>query len=92
MVDKPHTSLYTEATRPAMYRALKYWGKKPHNIWNEIIRKYSKTNDVVFDPFAGSGLTFFEGIRAGRIPVVDDMEIAPNDFCSHGERREAADG
>lgn len=69
---------YTETTGPAMYRALKYWGKKPHNIWNEIICEYSKPNDIVFDPFAGSGLTFFECIRAGRFPIVCDINPMTN--------------
>ena len=69
---------YKETSRPAMYRALKYWGKKPHNIWNEIICEYSKPNDVVFDPFAGSGLTFFESIKAGRFPVVCDINPLTN--------------
>ena len=67
-----------ESTRPAMYRALKYWGKKPHNIWNEIICEYSKPNDIVFDPFAGSGLTFFECIKAGRFPIVSDINPLTN--------------
>ncbi len=70
---KRNENRYLETTRPAMYRALKYWGKKPHNIWNEIICEYSKPNDVIFDPFAGSGLTFFESIKAGRIPIVSDI-------------------
>ena len=69
---------YLETSRPAMYRALKYWGKKPHNIWNEIICEYSKPNDIVFDPFAGSGLTFFECIKAGRFPIVSDINPLTN--------------
>ena len=56
-----------------MYRALKYWGKKPHNIWNELICEYSEQGHIVFDPFAGSGLTFFESIKAGRFPIVNDI-------------------
>ena len=31
-----------EQTRPAIYRIMKYWGKKPHNIWRKYIEKYSK--------------------------------------------------
>ena len=64
---------YSETTRPTMYRALKYWGKKPHNIWNKLICEYSNPKDIVFDPFAGSGLTFFECINAGRFPIISDI-------------------
>lgn len=64
---------YQETTRPAIYRALKYWGKKPHNIWGMLINEYSKPNDIVFDPFAGSALTFFESVRFGRKPIICDV-------------------
>ena len=30
---------FPEDTRPAIYSAMKYWGKKPHNIWHEYIKK-----------------------------------------------------
>ena len=62
-----------EATRPTLYRGLKYWGKKPHNIWQNIIKKNTEIGDVVYDPFAGSALTFFESIKIGRKPVIADI-------------------
>lgn len=65
--------IMTEETRPTLYRGLKYWGKKPHNIWREIIQKHTKKGDIVYDPFAGSALTFFEAIKTGRKPVVADV-------------------
>ena len=30
-----------EAKRPPMYTAMKYWGKKPHNIWGAYIENYT---------------------------------------------------
>mgnify|MGYP004700279345 CR=1 FL=1 len=62
-----------EITRPTIYRTMKYWGKKPHNIWSSYIEKYSKRNDVVLDPFVGSGMTYFESIRLNRIPITIDL-------------------
>lgn len=62
-----------EITRPTLYRGLKYWGKKPHNIWREIILRNTNKKDIVYDPFAGSALTFFESIKIGRKPVVADI-------------------
>ncbi len=62
-----------ETTRPTLYRGLKYWGKKPHNIWREIIVKNTNSKDIVYDPFAGSALTFFESIKSGRKPVIADI-------------------
>ena len=62
-----------ETSRPTLYRAMKYWGKKPHNIWHELIKMNTKERDIVFDPFAGSALTFFEAIRANRKPIIADI-------------------
>ncbi|MEK2535795.1 DNA methyltransferase [Tetragenococcus halophilus] len=69
---------YIEATRPPLYRAMKYWGKKPHNIWSELIKKYTKPNDIVLDPFAGSGVSFLESIRLNRKPVAVDINPVSN--------------
>lgn len=69
-----------ETTRPTIYRVMKYWGKKPHNIWNSYIKKYTKKGDLVLDPFVGSGMTYFESIKAKRIPIT--MDINPiSDLC-----------
>ena len=62
-----------EDSRPTLYRALKYWGKKPHNIWRELIEAYTEVGDIVYDPFAGSALTFFEAIKIGRKPIIADI-------------------
>ena len=62
-----------EETRPTLYRVMKYWGKKPHNIWSSYIKKYSNKNDKVLDPFVGSGMTYFEAIKLKRIPVTIDL-------------------
>lgn len=62
-----------EETRPAIYRVMKYWGKKPHNIWRKYIEKYSKKGDIVLDPFVGSGMTYFESLKSNRIPITIDL-------------------
>ncbi|WP_255666905.1 DNA methyltransferase [Halanaerobium polyolivorans] len=65
--------MYKEEKRPAFYRNMKYWGKKPHNIWREIISENTKKNDIVLDPFLGSGVSFFESIKIDRIPIGIDI-------------------
>jgi len=62
-----------EETRPTLYRGLKYWGKKPHNIWRDIIEKNTVNGDIVYDPFAGTAITFFESLKIGRKPVIADI-------------------
>lgn len=62
-----------EDTRPPMYKAMKYWGRKPHNIWNDYIMHYCPENGVVLDPFMGSGISTFESMKAGRKIISTDL-------------------
>lgn len=62
-----------ERTRPQMYRFMKYWGKKPHNIFRAYIEHYSKENEIVLDAFAGIGICPFESIQANRKTIAVDL-------------------
>ena len=62
-----------EDTRPPIYTAMKYWGKKPHNIWASLIQNYCPPDGLVLDPFAGSAISAFESIRLGRKPLAFDI-------------------
>lgn len=62
-----------ETTRPAMYKAMKYWGKKPHNIWSQFIECYCPEGGIVLDPFSGSGVAAFEAVKLGRRAVSFDL-------------------
>jgi SAM-dependent methyltransferase len=52
---------------------MKYWGKKPHNIWRQFIEHYCPTGGLVVDPFVGSGIAAFEAVKAGRRAVALDL-------------------
>jgi SAM-dependent methyltransferase len=62
-----------ETTRPPLYTAMKYWGKKPHNIWREYIAAYTPADGLVFDPFCGSAVSAFEAAAIGRRAVAFDI-------------------
>ncbi|HEY0022961.1 MAG TPA: hypothetical protein VGB24_08625 [Longimicrobium sp.] len=62
-----------EGVRPPMYTAMKYWGKKPHNIWRQFIERYCPIGGVIMDPFAGSAMAAFEAIKAGRKAIALDL-------------------
>ena len=62
-----------EDSRPPMYKAMKYWGKKPHNIWQEFIECYCPENGVVLDPFVGSGVAAFESVVSNRRVIAFDI-------------------
>lgn len=62
-----------EGVRPPMYKAMKYWGRKPHNIWSDYIMHYCPENGVVLDPFVGSGIAAFESMKLGRKVIATDL-------------------
>ena len=62
-----------EETRPPIYTAMKYWGKKPHNIWRKYIENYTPKNGIYLDPFAGSGVSAFEAFKANRTAIAFDL-------------------
>lgn len=69
--DLDHASV--EGTRPAVYTAMKYWGKKPHNIWSEYISNYTPANGIYLDPFSGSATGALEAYRAGKKAIAFDL-------------------
>lgn len=71
--ETPVNHALVETTRPPLYRAIKYWGKKPHNIWREFIESYCPPGGVILDPFAGSAIAAFEAVKAGRKAIAFDL-------------------
>jgi len=57
-----------------MYLMHKYWARKPHNVVGEYIKHYSKENELVLDPFCGSGVTLIEAMRHKRKAIAVDLD------------------
>ncbi len=71
---RPHLNFaLVEDTRPPMYTAMKYWGKKPHNIWSQFIERYCPLKGTVLDPFAGSAIAAFEAVKIQRNAIAFDL-------------------
>ena len=70
-------------TDPQVYSTIyamhKYWAKKPHNLINEYIQKNSKKNDIVLDPFSGSGISLIESYNSKRKAI--GIDINPTAFA-----------
>jgi DNA methylase len=54
------------ATYTGIYSFHKYWGKKPSESIAYFIQQYTDTNDIVLDPFLGSGLISLECVSRKR--------------------------
>lgn len=71
---RPHLNYaLVEDTRPPMYTAMKYWGKKPHNIWSQFIERYCPPEGTVLDAFAGSAIAAFEAVKIQRKAIAFDL-------------------
>jgi len=59
---------------PPMYLLHKWWARKPHNVVRHYIEHYTAPDDLVLDPFHGSGPTVLESIRLGRRAIGFDLD------------------
>ncbi len=53
-----------------------YWSKKPHDAIREYIKHYTKPDDIVLDPFCGSGGTALAALMEGRAAIAIDLSPA----------------
>ncbi|MCX5804250.1 MAG: DNA methyltransferase, partial [Proteobacteria bacterium] len=56
-----------------MYLWHKYWSRKTWNVVAEFIKTYCPEEGIVFDPFAGSGITAMEALKSGRRAIICDL-------------------
>ena len=56
-----------------LYAMHKYWGKKPFNIMADFIKKYTLPDEIVLDPFCGSGVSVTEDVFNRRKGVGIDI-------------------
>lgn len=58
---------------PPEYLMHKYWARKPSNVVRKYIETYSERDDIVLDPFCGSGVAAIEAVRSGRRAIGIDL-------------------
>ena len=61
-----------------IYNMHSYWSKKPYGAVAQYIKHYTKTGDLILDPFCGSGGTILQALTAGRKAI--GIDILP--FCT----------
>jgi len=63
-LSKAHTPVYT------MHR---YFARRPWNVFEYLIKNYSRPGDIVYDPFCGGGVTVVEALRLRRRAIGVDL-------------------
>lgn len=69
------------------YMMHRYFARRPHNVFSELIKHYTQERDIILDPFCGGGVTVVEGLLLKRKVIgvdinplatfVTEMEIVP---------------
>lgn len=70
-----------------VYRMHRYFARRPYSVFAELVRHYSRPDDVILDPFCGGGVTLVEGVLQGRRVVGFDI----NPMAVNVTRMELAD-
>lgn len=55
-----------------------YFTRRPANVVRDYIKRYSQENDVVLDPFGGTGVTAIEAFLLGREAIHNDLNPFAN--------------
>lgn len=65
----------TPTSRNPIYNTHLYWSQKSFNVIDSLITHLSSKNDIVFDPFMGSGVTILESVQKtmDRIGIGSDV-------------------
>ncbi|MCH4551977.1 DNA (cytosine-5-)-methyltransferase [Aestuariibaculum lutulentum] len=70
---KPKLGNLKAHSHPKHYLMHKYWGRKAHNIVRQYIEYFTSENQVVLDPFMGSGVTVIESLKTKRRVIGVDL-------------------
>jgi len=64
---------YIAESYTGIYSMHKYWSKKPYNIIRDFILQYTNKDEIVIDPFCGSGISITESVFTGRKVIGIDI-------------------
>ncbi|MCT7464886.1 DNA methyltransferase [Aliarcobacter cryaerophilus] len=60
-------------SHPKHYLMHKYWGRKAHNVISDYIKYFSKNDEIILDPFMGSGVTIIESLKLNKKVIGIDI-------------------
>lgn len=60
---KDEISTMIATNKNDLYNSMLYWSQKPYNVCNKIIEEFSEENEIIMDPFMGSGVTIIESMN-----------------------------
>jgi len=72
-IEIPFENAVVASTHESNYLMHKYWARKPSNVVSEYIKYFTNEDDIVLDPFCGSGVTAIEAAKLNRKAIYNDL-------------------
>lgn len=74
---KEEAAIWDETSQEghSLHFALPYPDSFPPELVSYFVRRFTQKEDVVLDPFCGSGTTSLESALLGRVPLASDMNL-----------------
>jgi len=83
----PFSKIIESKQHSPVYKMHRYFARRPHNVFSELIKHYTEEGDIILDPFCGGGVTVVEGLLLNRKVIgvdinplatfVTEMEVLP---------------
>jgi len=70
---KPLERPVNAASHNAVYKMHRYYARRPWNVFEHIIKHYTKEDDLILDPFCGGGVTVVESLKLKRKVIGVDL-------------------
>lgn len=67
-----YTPIDAKAHTPP-YKIHKYFARRPHNVFNQLIENFTSPGEIILDPFCGGGVTIYEGVTQDRRVIGCDL-------------------
>lgn len=67
-----YTPIVAKAHTPP-YKIHKYFARRPHNVFNQLIENFTSPGEVILDPFCGGGVTIYEAVIQKRRVIGCDL-------------------
>lgn len=78
--DKPFRYLsesVSAGSHTPIYKMHRYFARRPHNVFRNLIENYTSPGDIILDPFCGGGVTLVEGLATHRkVVAIDSNPLA----------------
>lgn len=84
---EPFVGDVSEGKNNPVYNAHSYPTKVPYKAIKKFIEHYTKKGDIIFDGFAGTGMTGIASVSSGRNAILNDLSVFASFITSNYNKK-----